>query len=351
MLRKRSTLVDNIFVFISYKGVCCSGWRQWQCRDWEVSSRLMKIGKRGAKHRFDYKAGGRNAWLAKVDALPLSVLTAAAVQRWKLEYIARAGSAPDARRRAENSAASLIRCARALFSEKAREFAAKELILPDPLPFDGVKLPKKGNTTYQSRIDAGTLIATARAELTGEPFKIFILALLCGLRKREIDLLIWSQVDFEKDVIRMERTEFFQPKSEVSAGEVDLDPETITLLRGWKATATGPFVIESTRPPRHEASGTNYRCTPHFDFLYAWLKMQGITARKPQPTSPPIVPESSVRIRLCQKPSIKPSDSPSSGAIWVTFRIVAANVTTRKEITASQPIKDTVPRDKLLSNA
>jgi integrase len=231
--------------------------------------------------RFDYKAGGRTAWLAKVDALPLSVLSAVAVQKWKLEYIARAGSAPDARRRAENSAASLIRCARALFSEKAREFAAKELILPDPLPFEGVKLPKKGNTTYQSRIDAGTLITNARAELTGEPFKIFTLGLLCGLRKREIDLLIWNQVDFDKGVIRIERTEYFQPKSEDSAGEVDLDPETIALLRGWKATATGTFVIESNRPPRHEASRTNYRCTPHFDSLYIWLKKQGITARKP----------------------------------------------------------------------
>jgi integrase len=231
--------------------------------------------------RFDHKAGGRNAWAAKVDALPLSTLTASAVQRWKLDYIAHAGNAPDARRRAENSAASLIRCARALFSEKAREFAGKELILPEPLPFAGVKLPKKGNTAYQSRIDAGALIATARKELTGEPFKIFTLGLLCGLRKREIDLLIWSQVDFEKGVIRIERTEYFQPKSEDSAGEVDLDKEIVALLRGWKANATGPFVIESTRQPKDANSRTNYRCTPHFDALYTWLRNQGITARKP----------------------------------------------------------------------
>ncbi len=231
--------------------------------------------------RFDYKTGGRNAWLAKVDALPLSVLSAVAVQKWKLEYVARAGSAPDARRRAENSAASLIRCARSLFAEKAREFAAKELILPDPLPFAGVKLPKKGNTTYQSKIDAGTLITKAREELTGEPFKIFTLGLLCGLRKREIDLLIWKQVDFDKGVIRIERTEYFQPKSEDSAGEVDLDAETVALLRGWKAAGEGPFVIQSTRKPRHDTSRTNYRCTPHFDALYTWLRNQGITARKP----------------------------------------------------------------------
>lgn len=231
--------------------------------------------------RFDYRAGGRKAWIAKVDALPLSVLSAAAVQRWKLEYIGRAGNAPDARRRAENSAASLIRCARSLFSEKARKYASTELILPDPLPFAGVELPKKGNTTYQSKIDAGELIAKARQELTGEPFKIFTLGLLCGLRKREIDLLIWDQVDFTKGVIRIERTEYFQPKSEDSAGEVDLDPETLALLRGWKATVSGPFVIESTRPPRHDASRANYRCTAHFETLYTWLKAQGITARKP----------------------------------------------------------------------
>jgi integrase len=231
--------------------------------------------------RFDYRAGGREAWIAKVDALPLSVLSAAAVQRWKLAYIGRAGNAPDARRRAENSAASLIRCARSLFSEKARKYAGAELILPDPLPFAGVELPKKGNTTYQSKIDAGELIAKARQELTGEPFKIFTLGLLCGLRKREIDLLIWDQVDFTKGLIRIERTEYFQPKSEDSAGEVDLDPETLALLRGWKATASGPFVIESTRPPRHDASRVNYRCTRHFETLYKWLREQGVTARKP----------------------------------------------------------------------
>jgi integrase len=231
--------------------------------------------------RFDYRKGGRAAWIAQVDALPLSLLSAAAVQRWKLDYINRAGDAPDARRRAENSAASLLRCARSLFSEKARRYAKAELILPDPLPFAGVELPKKGNTAYQSKIEAASLIAKAREELTGEPFKIFTLGLLCGFRKREIDLLTWGQVDFEKRLIRIERTEFFQPKAEESTGEVDLDEETLSLLRGWKAQASGDFVIESTRRPRHATSRTNYRCTPHFDALYQWLRAQGITARKP----------------------------------------------------------------------
>lgn len=233
------------------------------------------------RSRFDYRAGGREAWIAKVNALPLSLLDAATVQRWKVAYIAKAGSAPDARRRAENSAATLIRCARSLFSAKARKYAAAELVLPNPLPFAGVEMPKKGSTAYASKINAASLIEAARTELAGEPFKMFCLALLCGLRKREIDLLTWAQVDFDKGVLRIERTEYFTPKSEDSIGEVDLDAELLALLRGWKAKASGPFVIESSRPPRHEASRVNYRCEPDFETLYAWLRLQGITARKP----------------------------------------------------------------------
>lgn len=231
--------------------------------------------------RFDYRGGGRDAWIAKVDALSLTVLSLSAVQRWKVNYIKRAGSAPDAKRRAENSARSLLRSARSLFSPKCRKYAAAQLILPDPLPFEGVEMPKRGSTAYQSKIDAKKLIKAARAELSGEPLKIFALGILCGLRKREIDLLLWQQVDFEKAVIRIERTEYFQPKSEDSAGEIDMDPEALKLFRSWKQSASGEFVIESNRKPRHEESRTNYRCQPHFETLYAWLRKHGVTARKP----------------------------------------------------------------------
>ena len=111
--------------------------------------------------------------------------------------------------------------------------------------------------------------------------RFFYLGLLCGLRKREIDLLTWAQVDFGKGVIRIEHTEYFQPKSEDSTGEIDLDAELLVLLQGWKAQASGAFVIESTRKPKHETSRVNYRCEPHFETLYSWLRKQGITARKP----------------------------------------------------------------------
>jgi len=261
--------------------------------------RQRKERKLSVLSRFDYRGGGREAWRAKVDGQSLAVLTPETVQRWRMAYVERAGTAPDARRRAENSAVSLLRNARALFSVKARAYAAKTLTLPDPLPFADVKLEKRGSTRYQSKIDAASLITAARAELTGEPFKIFCLGLLCGLRKKEIDALLWRQVDFQSGQIRIEATEHFQPKSEDSIGSVDLDPELIELLRGWKVKAeqaktakplpgkpgkaktAGEFVIESTRDPRYERSRANYRADAHFDTLYNWLRKKGISARKP----------------------------------------------------------------------
>jgi len=224
---------------------------------------------------------GNKAWIAAVDALPLSALSSAAIQKWKVSYVNAAGDAPDARRSAETTAASILRNARALFSQKALEHARASLVLPDPLPFAGVKLPEKAKSRYQSRIDAAKLISAARAELTGEPFKIFALGLLCGLRKREIDLLTWAQVDFGKSVIRIEATECFSPKSQESVGEVDLDSELLGLLRGWKAQAKGAFVIVSERQLQASSKRTTYRCAADFDALYAWLRRQGVTARKP----------------------------------------------------------------------
>lgn len=231
--------------------------------------------------RRDHYKGGREAWLGKVEAQSLDILTADAVQRWKLAYIAKAGTAPDAARRATNTVTTLLRCARSLFSAKSLEYVQKTLTLPNPLPFTGVKLEKRPATRYMSKLDAPTIIAKAREELTGEPFKIFILGLFAGLRKREIDTLLWQQVDFIAGQIRIEATAHFQPKSEDSIGTVDLDPETLALLRKWKTADEGEFVIAPNTKPQSVRARSNYRCTSHFQALYAWLRKQGVTAVKP----------------------------------------------------------------------
>jgi len=113
-----------------------------------------------------------------------------------------------------------------------------------------------------------------------EQFKIFCLALLCGLRKREIDTLLWRSVDFDKAVIRIERTEYFQPKSEDSAAEVDMAPQFVEIMRQFHAHAKGEFVIESPNPPRYHTSRANYRAELEFEALYTWLADKGVSARK-----------------------------------------------------------------------
>ncbi|MCE9609205.1 MAG: hypothetical protein K8R23_03145 [Chthoniobacter sp.] len=184
------------------------------------------------------------------------MLTAEAIQQWKLGYLKQHKDSPAREHRAINTVNAHIRNVRSLFTPKALAFAGKRLALPEPLPISGVKLEtRRATTRYSSRIDSAALLRAAKIELGGvqerrEQFKIFCLALLCGLRKREIDTLLWRSVDLEKGVLRIERTEYFQPKSEDSAAEIDVAPDLVNILCGFQTGNKGQFVIESVSPPR-----------------------------------------------------------------------------------------------------
>jgi len=240
------------------------------------------------KSRFSYKDGGTKEWREAVDKVPLKLLESAQVNSWQVSYRKGKAANPDAQKRALNSARATVRNAKALFGVKIakvlRDVAG--LTLPEPLPMHDVNLTelfgKKTKNRYQSRIDAEKLLRLAGDELAGsqpEAFKVFVLALCCGLRKREIDCLLWSQVDLEAGVIRIEATEHFRPKSEDSAGEVDLDPELLPLLRGWRASAAGEFVIEG-KDSTDFKSRVSYRCEGVYAVLYAWLRQHGVKATK-----------------------------------------------------------------------
>ena len=92
---------------------------------------------------------------------------------------------------------SYVRCARSLFSRDIQK-RLKGIQLPETLPFDGVELFDSGSLKYVSKVDAQALIAAARSELKPtEPdvYKAFLLGLLAGMRKAEIDLAEWRMVD------------------------------------------------------------------------------------------------------------------------------------------------------------
>ena len=239
----------------------------------------------GGTDKFDAHTGGRQKWIEKVETVRLADVTPEKVQKWKLGFLRRAGNDPANQRRARTSVNSLLRQAKSLFSKKAMRFLT--LKLPDPLPFESVDFEPRQSMRYHSSIDPWALIAAAQKELENgdgdkpEQYKIFLLSLCAGLRRNEIDKLEWSAFDFPKHVVRIETTEFLQPKTEESTGEIEIDSQVSAIFERFRARATGHFVVESDRMPIMDATYTTYRCDKAFDGLLRWLKEKGITAQKP----------------------------------------------------------------------
>jgi integrase len=128
------------------------------------------------------------------------------------------------------------------------------------------------------------LIRAAKKELAPsapEQFKVFLLAVMAGLRRREIDTLEWTAFRWDGRMIRIEPTKWFHPKSEDSIGDVEIDPGLVDVFRKYRAKAKSPFVIASKVKPRLDAKWEHYRCTSIFENLIAWLRTKGVTTKTP----------------------------------------------------------------------
>ena len=220
-----------------------------------------------------------------IENAPVSILTAEAVQAWRLAFVARAGVNGTKARSARISSNSIIRQARSLFAPKVVKFLGA-LRLPGPLPFSGVEFFPRESMRYTSRIDAGVLMRQAREELAEsdpDSFLVMLLALAAGLRRGEIDRLLWRNVDVAGGRIIIEESEHGQLKTEDSRGTVDIDPRTVEILRGFQAKAQGQFVIEAKRAIAGVASrewGNRYRCVTVFERVNRWLRAHGIEGNK-----------------------------------------------------------------------
>lgn len=232
--------------------------------------------------RFDPYSGGRERWLERVNAVELHRITPKTIQQWKLRYLRQRGDNPVEERKARTTLNTIIRCAKSLFSKKILKFV--ELELPDTLPFDGIEFERVGRTRYKSEIDPVQLTADAFDELKDqhpEQFKIFLLALGVGLRRKEIDTLTWSQLEPERGIIRVETHEYVSLKTESSEEEVDVDPFVLNTLLEFQPDATGDFVLNSDVPLRPGVTYNHYRAGKDFKALVGWLREKGITANKP----------------------------------------------------------------------
>jgi integrase len=235
--------------------------------------------------KFDAFKGGTKEWRERVDAVPLASLLPADVQAWKNRRLRAVESDPLAKRRAITTVNSLIRNAKALFGKKVLPFVEQKITIPRPLPFDEVGMEKGPSLRYVSKVDAYAILARAREELDEnepEAFKVLILALVCGLRRSEIDHLLWRTFDFSRGLLHVENTEFHQLKSEDSAGVIDLDADTAALFKGFRdRNPKSLFVIESPNAPRAGRQARCYRCNAVFERVNEWLRVQGVDTMKP----------------------------------------------------------------------
>ncbi len=232
--------------------------------------------------RFGAKGEARLRWLKAVNDVSLSELSPEAVHRWKLGFLAVAGSNPAKQQTRKRSANSLVLQAKSLFAPRQLKFL--NLILPNPLPFTGYEREKEGSYRYVSRFNVKDVLAAAQKELAQthpEEFKILLLAVGIGLRRKEIDNLEWSAFDFATNTLHVELTEFLSTKSADSVGEVSFDSSFAAIFRSYYKRAKGQFVVNSNQPARPDVAYSYYRCNSHFASLLAWLRMKGVSDRKP----------------------------------------------------------------------
>lgn len=230
---------------------------------------------KAARAKYDYVNGGRKAWLAKVDGQRLDLLAPDTVAGWRNGYVTKAGADPVARKSAERSAASYIRCARALF---APDVLAMLTVKLPPNPFAGVKLKDPGPQRYHSSIDPAWLLACADRELRlreAEQYLGLTLCLWAGLRRKEADLLTWEQVDLAHGQIEIRRTAYFEPKTEESQRVIDLAPQAVGAIKGFKRGKAAEFVMDGAAP-HLGATYDYYRCDRTWRGLSDWLRSKGI---------------------------------------------------------------------------
>jgi integrase len=237
----------------------------------------------GGREKYDYRSGGYQRWLERVHAIKLAALTPDVVQQWKRKFLERAADDPIRSRAAKISVNSFLRRAKSLFAPDAIKHLSR-VQLPSPLPFERVSFEPRQSMRYRSTINVEKLTHAAHEELAladSAAFLVFLLALGAGLRRIEIDRLEWSAFRWDENVIRIEPTQHFDVKTEHSIGDVSVDGELMSILRGYAARARSNFVIESPNLPRKRATFENYRAQGVFERLSAWLRSKGVSAPKP----------------------------------------------------------------------
>jgi integrase len=241
---------------------------------------------------------------AKIDALPLSALSDDQIEKWKSARLKACAGNPVAEDTAKITANSILRNCRAAFGRKLLTEGRKEvlrkggMVLPEPLPFSKCSLFEEDTSgKFSHDVAVGDLVRAASNELAGnrregEPtwefearrqsFLAFLLVFAAGLRKGEADTLEWSAIDLDSGTLAVRTTQHFRPKTKASQRPVRLDPETVEILRQYRAQyRQDHFVLRGKGVPQPAGKHAHYRCDPIWRDLSEWLAEKGVRNQKP----------------------------------------------------------------------
>lgn len=214
---------------------------------------------------------------AKIKGFPVSKLTKDQLRIWLDQRIEAARKLDGIKsKRALNTARSLVVNARSLFSSTILEAMETDPDSMPYIPFKNLKLPPRNNQRYTSRFDPRILLQTAARELgeasgndeNFEQWKILYLALVAGLRYREIDKLRVHDIMISSSRISVRPHETFDPKTDGSVGDVLVGKSATKMLQEMIKKTAGDWFIKSG-PHKKSAS---YRAWDSHDAVIVWLR-------------------------------------------------------------------------------
>ena len=215
---------------------------------------------------------------AKIDNFLLDDLTIDKIRAWMLKRTDATGRNVGQVRRANTTTRSLIVNARSLFTSAIQESMGFS-IENQRNPFRTLKLPRKTVLRYTSKFDARLLLSKAAEELSEEcngidtesryeQWKILYLALIAGLRYREIDNLRVQDVSTSIRKISIRAHDDYEPKTESSEAEVTVSEGAAKILEQMLKKTKGKWVVADGKSKKAAA----YRTGAHHEKLLDWLR-------------------------------------------------------------------------------
>ncbi|MDR2341328.1 MAG: site-specific integrase [Puniceicoccales bacterium] len=232
------------------------------------------------KHNY---IGGKNQERKnRIGKIKISEVTHDKIEEWKNNYLKiRMKENPSKRDSAVATINSTLGGAKNLFSKK--NLKALGLASGITNPFVGIEFFEEASHRYVTKFSAKDILQDAQENLkpaNKNAYIAFLLGLGAGLRKNEIDKLLWEQVDYSDGFLVIRNTPYIRPKTKESSSDIKLAQFIIKELECHRAETDGIFVLPSKIVPRLNVKYRHYRCQKDFKFLYKWLDERGISEQK-----------------------------------------------------------------------